>query len=72
MFLCKLKQPLLERLSSTMQARHDGSDRNVKDFGNFLVRKSFDIGQEDGEPEVLGKPVFVISSALVDTSSSIP
>jgi len=44
-FLCKVKQPQLQRLSSTMQSRHDGSDGNIEDFGDFFIGKPFDVGQ---------------------------
>ena len=49
--LGKVVQLLLHRFSSPMQPRHHGTDRHVDHFGDLLVRKSFDIGEQDGNPE---------------------
>src|SRR4051794_3424539 len=51
----ELVQRLLQRLSSAMQPTHHGTDRDVEDVGDLLVGEALDIGEEDGQPEVLGQ-----------------
>jgi hypothetical protein len=38
-----------------MQPRHHGTDRDVEDLGDLLVREPLHVGEEDREPEVLGQ-----------------
>lgn len=52
-FPCVVMQLLFECFSSPMNATHDSSDRNIKDFSDLLVGESFDISQQYGDSEVL-------------------
>ena len=38
-----------------MEARHHCTDRNAQHVGNLPVGEPFDVGQEHGDPEVLGE-----------------
>src|SRR5215204_4334328 len=51
----ELVQPLLEPPSSAMEAAHDGSDGDVEDLGDLLVGEALDVGQQDGQSELLGQ-----------------
>src|SRR5262245_64751657 len=51
----ELEQLLLQRLSSAMEPTHDGSDRDIEDFGDLLVRETLDVGEQHGQPELLGQ-----------------
>ena len=51
--LRELPQPPLKGLSSPVQPRHDGTDRDVEDVGDLLVGETLQIGEEDRDAEVL-------------------
>ena len=34
-----------------MEPAHHGTDRYIQDLGDLFIRKSFDIGQDDGQAE---------------------
>src|SRR6266513_4014178 len=38
-----------------MQPAHYRTDGNIEDLGDLLVRKTLDIGQQDGDAELLGQ-----------------
>src|SRR5690606_41656748 len=40
---------------AAMEARHHGPDRSAHDLRDLLVRETLDIGEVDGDTELLGK-----------------
>src|SRR4051812_3890674 len=51
----ELVQPLLQGLSSAVEATHDRTDRNIEDLGDLLVGKAFHVAEQHGDPELLGQ-----------------
>src|SRR5580765_7963375 len=51
--LSEAEQPTLQAFSSPVEPRHHRADGDVEDLGDLLVREVLDVGEQDGQAEVL-------------------